>query len=395
MVAKIKSSFLKNSFQLFCYKNFLNKDSSNGPPSSNSNNEVKRSQSSNSIISMRNDKEDKNSLLADHQLEESAAKKRPTTPNNSSDLESTNSTIRNEYYMNNRKQLSKILNGKLRPEDFIQPNSNGGKKSHQHQHQYLNNPKGSKSSSDEMDSFDLGTKKPVMTKSATLPINNMSLASISSDQTTNTVSRHSFSLSNESQAKKKQPESSPDAKPVASSFKSDLSNPNGSNLYRNQSIAGLKLAKKMQLMNKLNSTNANNGSNTMTLSNKSILNSVGRNSNGVQTGRGPHPVHKPSGSILSSDAHRRSLSASAHHHNAKKAVRFADSLGLELESIITLNNQIPVNMTSRNFVNSVSFFSFFSFRHFQTSKSHRLINFDDVFVYDMDSYMSIIRASLD
>lgn len=105
-------------------------------------------------------------------------------------------------------------------------------------------------------------------------------------------------------------------------------------LYNQQSIAGLKLVKKIQLINRTNASQTNTHVNyhpnharpttscTLTTS-KSLANGFQR------------PAKT---SILNN---RRSFSAAVNNNsanNVKKVVRFADALGLELESIITLQS---------------------------------------------------------
>ena len=313
MVAKIKSSFLKNSFQFFCYKNFIHKDVHNNDDFNNNYNKP----IVNGILKKQN--HSKSSPNLNNNINNSSNQN-----NNNNDLNSTttNNNNKNEFYMNNRKQLSKILNGKLKPEDLIQlnnhQNNNGNNRQSNNNKNNIsnsgNNTPTNKLTLDDIDqAFELKSKQypnSQMSKSATLPTPN-------SNNNELLINRHSYTIDEQNSNMETNNNNN-------KSFKADLMNSNNSSLYKNQSIAGLKLAKKMQLMNKSN----NGESVTMngTLSSKPIL---------------THSKSRLSkNSILIS---RRSFSASQ-NHNSKKVVRFADALGLELESIITLSHNNTIIM---------------------------------------------------
>jgi hypothetical protein len=444
MVAKIKSSFLKNSFQLFCYKNVLSKTDSSPTSSLTTNFDYDNNTSNNNTRSFKsyhhstsspslnekpedlhlqniydNTKQVLNSknLNSNHYVHNGSSKNRKHDHTNKSmehNPKSSSSNDKASYYYNNRKHLSKLLQSKGK----LNNNINGA---HKNKHippsnselivlsdleentELINRKKRSKSSNAIITSSNSTTPKPK--KDLSEKLNNNDSASNNSNspnepkkhilndlnrsgykpnnnnstngnQYVSSQNRHSYPNNNTSEtceyndAFVYDTDSNNNLK--ISFLKMEQSNESSnSSLYRNQSIATLKLAKKIQQMNKtnanpnpqpaINTNNVNSSTNSKTadseISKSGTLNTILKQSNGLNRNNSAKlfsssHFHKASKIFKGSnnEPNRRSFSAS----NAKKVVRFADALGLELESTITLNQMdyIPIRRLKQNGANT-------------------------------------------
>lgn len=284
MVAKIKSSFLKNSFQLFCYKNLLSKDPNHN--SSSLEEDLKRLSNSSPNLSHQHS----------HQSRKQTDKKRHNKENTQIRSSSSHENSSHRSLVNS-KLSKKKQNDLIILSDSDETNEN------------LKAPR-SKS-----------TSYNVNNNVNNLPHENFKLKILKAKNNTKHLDTYSPSSSSTSTP-------SPVSTNHYANFDSNVNTTNTavSSLYNKNSIANLKLAKKIQIINKQTNTTQN------------------------------APIYAKS-SILQTDK-RRFLSSA----NAKKAVRFADALGLELESVITVNNQLdntsnPTQMRTIRIPNSPNLYS--------------------------------------
>jgi hypothetical protein len=312
MVAKIKSSFLKKNFQLFCYRNILSSTKSppslSDPPSSSNSSStststptspridhstnIKASHSksfsninSNSSNSSANQKNLQHQYLKNSKTNSNSSLK--TAKNQSTKLngEVSASNPKLNYYHNNRKHLSKILQSKkLNSGKSNAPNKSASSHTnnnsdmqlladlkenldllHRHQKRSKSSVNFATSNSTINTSNSTNLKPQVIPSNSDQVLNEFMLSSSVKLSNQNRYSNPNIEMdfgnyenvnmhennnmflneNNKSNSLSKQGVMSLEAS-------SQIQNNGHSSLYKNQSIASLKLAKKMQLMNKFN-----------------------------------------------------------------------------------------------------------------------------------------------
>ena len=335
MVAKIKSSFLKKNFQLFCYKNILSSSSSSASKnvttvsdssthsslsSSSSTStptsprlehaaKIKTSHShSKSFSNLNSNKEAPSSATNPHSANqqpvqhqhqylnssnshqhENKTHSADSKPNRDGSATNPNPNPKQNYYYNNRKHLAKLLQSKKLNNSKASSNSNSGKLTNSASSTPINSDM--QLLADLKENLDLLNRHQKRSKSSTNFIA-VSSSNPSNNNSNNNTSNGKFQVNSSksdqmlNEFKTSSVNRTPNARysnpnielefanyencdALNETGKTGLMSPlvkmdgqtsatlpqNGthSSLYKNQSIAGLKLAKKLQLMNKFNS----------------------------------------------------------------------------------------------------------------------------------------------
>lgn len=284
MVAKLKSSFLKNSFQLFCHKNLFqnnnNATTTNNKPTTKSN---KRSVSSNNAkptLPSSELNEKKKTLRSS-----SASTNTQRSDQNIKKSESFQSTEMDQITLRNKRSNTSILNNEY-------PAAN--------RYSYP-----SDQIAESNDYYDNAQILLAAKTKADLVINSAS--------------------------------SSPSSNSSSSIIQTNLVKNGLYNTKNSKSIAELKLAKKLQLMKQTESLQQQQQAQKQLIitpgilvkTNSSYLNQIKKNGDFLT---------RLNDQLFMKNSHsNNNIQRFYTSTNAKKVVRFADSLGLELENIIQLN----------------------------------------------------------
>ena len=335
MVAKVKSSFLKKNFQLFCYRHILSNSKSTTATNQSSDSSTATSFSNSAPGSPKTTSQQRHDKLKSHSTSSPSlnSKNEQKTATTKSPQNSPNHTDpKLNYYYNNRKHLAKIIQTKKTTQSDDKPgqHSNNNKPNHipnsssahtlplmpnsdsqlladlnqnldllkRHQKRSKssinftsteptsitsNNEKGGTCNTHtsnpniEIDFVNFKKKTSNLDTNEREEISQFRQSDYNSNEKQNTTSIININSGIDLKLDKTDYQTNATSQILSSKPQQSTRNDNGNSLYKNnQSIANLKLAKRMQLMQKFNSENPSVNVNI----NKKILNGENFSENG-------------------------------------------------------------------------------------------------------------------